>query len=189
MRASRFLSAKALGALAVAGVVVAFSFSSGYTTQGTTLVPDVEVTLPTANFAKTFSFDLGSQAAALGIQIDGNPNLPGNQPIQISVAAHLDVTGLAVGIPLESPDPYLVTGLHVNAGFTITIPAVTATVNLSLLKATISISPAKTLTASVDLAPQDTNTNSKLDVSELVPSNVLVTPTFSPFTLNVTAAL
>jgi len=28
MRASRFLSAKALGALAVAGVVVAFSFSS-----------------------------------------------------------------------------------------------------------------------------------------------------------------
>src|SRR5262249_39952327 len=167
-----------------------FSFNAGYTTLGSsapfTLVPAVQVTVPTANFNRSIPLDLGDQARSLGIQLDSDPNTPGVQPVQIGVEAHLNITGLTVGIPLTSPSPYLVPGLSLAANFKLTIPAITMTVNLSLLQASITLATAKEITGSITLTPHDLDSNSKLDRSELVPPNVGVTTSFLPNPLIIT---
>src|SRR5207248_1441866 len=161
---------------------VHFSFAGGYTTDGTTLIPAILVTIPTAHFSRTFSLDLGAQAQALGIRLDGDTSAPGVQPVQLTIDGSLGVSGLAIGIPQVSsglPDPFLATGLRLDAGVTVTIPAISGSINLSLLAASVSFS-GLTITGSVSLAPTDTSGDGKLQPSELLPSNVTPTISFTP---------
>jgi len=193
-----FGSGLTLGALVAALNQIALSspvsnihltFSAGYTTDGSTLVPAIRVSIPMATFSRQFTLDLGEQAKNLGIQLDADPSTPGVQPVQIGVTAHLAVTNLAIGIPLDTPAPYLLPGLNLAADFSISIPAVSATLNLSLLEASISLGAPVTFGGSITLATQDTDSNGKLDLSELTPSNVQVTATTTPVTIPISVSI
>jgi len=51
----------------------------------------------------------------LGIGNASDTSTPGVQPPQITVAAHLDVSGLLIGVPNDGSQPFLSTDFQVNA--------------------------------------------------------------------------
>src|SRR5262249_6636218 len=113
----------------------------------------------------------------------------GIQPLQLTVAASIALANVGLAIPLATPQaPYVTSGATLTITGTLTVPPISAQVNLSLLEATATFSGVD-LHASVVLAPGDVNNNGRLELSELVPTNVTVTPTSDPVNISITASI